>query len=467
MNDYQILGLSEGAEQKEIKRAYFKLVRQYSPEKDPERFQQIREAYERLTEDSSKEKEGSITLEFPDTPLASQMKEQIQKRIRTRDYQGAMLTAEEGLRYYGEFEGFLYFLAISQRHVGKTGKCVKNFERLVQLFPDKLIYRKELAFSYMERGFMNKAYQAFQTAYSKGIRDLTFLHMFSLCCKERYMDEQAVSLLLELISLAGKKPKENLELLLDSYGGLFAMEGLASNSELQAARKSFMEFLHSAEPYLPEYEEELLYLTGCIVANASFYSDNGEPVETIVKEVRRICSVNRNQKHDPLKKAWENFDIYLEQAAIEHDERLPQWLKESHYTFMDNDEDPQIIRFAQRDTQLCILEEWPAIRDILRIIKDSYPLFYKGLQDFVQTLENTTDINQLRERLLKDYDRRAQSISGGRYYEKYPDRRKKKPTTQWDSDMEGTYVRSQPKIGRNDPCPCGSGKKYKNCCGKN
>jgi len=23
-----------------------------------------------------------------------------------------------------------------------------------------------------------------------------------------------------------------------------------------------------------------------------------------------------------------------------------------------------------------------------------------------------------------------------------------------------------PKIRRNDPCPCGSGKKYKNCCGK-
>ena len=26
---------------------------------------------------------------------------------------------------------------------------------------------------------------------------------------------------------------------------------------------------------------------------------------------------------------------------------------------------------------------------------------------------------------------------------------------------------SQPKIGRNEPCPCGSGKKYKKCCGKN
>ena len=28
-------------------------------------------------------------------------------------------------------------------------------------------------------------------------------------------------------------------------------------------------------------------------------------------------------------------------------------------------------------------------------------------------------------------------------------------------------VNDGPKVGRNDPCPCGSGKKYKNCCGKN
>jgi preprotein translocase subunit SecA len=26
-------------------------------------------------------------------------------------------------------------------------------------------------------------------------------------------------------------------------------------------------------------------------------------------------------------------------------------------------------------------------------------------------------------------------------------------------------VRVAEKVGRNDPCPCGSGKKYKRCCG--
>jgi preprotein translocase subunit SecA len=30
----------------------------------------------------------------------------------------------------------------------------------------------------------------------------------------------------------------------------------------------------------------------------------------------------------------------------------------------------------------------------------------------------------------------------------------------------GTVVRAQPKVGRNDPCPCGSGKKYKHCHGR-
>lgn len=51
---------------------------------------------------------------------------------------------------------------------------------------------------------------------------------------------------------------------------------------------------------------------------------------------------------------------------------------------------------------------------------------------------------------------------------------------EWDSvldeekrqEIEKAYKKSKtvvkpPKIGRNDPCPCGSGKKYKNCCGRN
>lgn len=36
-----------------------------------------------------------------------------------------------------------------------------------------------------------------------------------------------------------------------------------------------------------------------------------------------------------------------------------------------------------------------------------------------------------------------------------------------DSGVQEPIRRTEKKVGRNDPCPCGSGKKYKHCCGKN
>ena len=41
-----------------------------------------------------------------------------------------------------------------------------------------------------------------------------------------------------------------------------------------------------------------------------------------------------------------------------------------------------------------------------------------------------------------------------------------KSSAEEDDDNTHTPIQKGDKIGRNDPCPCGSGKKYKNCCGK-
>lgn len=57
--DYEILGIDENADEKTIKKAYFKLIKKYSPEKDPERFQEIRAAYERLIEERISRKTAS------------------------------------------------------------------------------------------------------------------------------------------------------------------------------------------------------------------------------------------------------------------------------------------------------------------------------------------------------------------------------------------------------------------------
>jgi uncharacterized protein YchJ len=46
------------------------------------------------------------------------------------------------------------------------------------------------------------------------------------------------------------------------------------------------------------------------------------------------------------------------------------------------------------------------------------------------------------------------------------DQFRKRQETHYSNPTPGEPVRTKPKIGRNEPCPCGSGKKYKKCCGE-
>ncbi len=52
--------------------------------------------------------------------------------------------------------------------------------------------------------------------------------------------------------------------------------------------------------------------------------------------------------------------------------------------------------------------------------------------------------------------------------EKAPERERvaKETSTNYDDSVKKEPVRRDKKVGRNDACPCGSGKKYKNCCGR-
>ncbi len=72
---------------------------------------------------------------------------------------------------------------------------------------------------------------------------------------------------------------------------------------------------------------------------------------------------------------------------------------------------------------------------------------------------------------------RRQVITGGQERkDDFVDRPAQRTQAQGGGDMPGqapkpqdtrkpeTFRREAPKVGRNDPCPCGSGKKYKNCC---
>ena len=79
---YEILGLAPDASQEEIKKAYFKMVRRYSPESDPQQFQIIRRAYEQLKKGPQDKPELPVFPALTD-PLAIEMMQQVQAFRKT------------------------------------------------------------------------------------------------------------------------------------------------------------------------------------------------------------------------------------------------------------------------------------------------------------------------------------------------------------------------------------------------
>jgi curved DNA-binding protein CbpA len=63
IDPYEVLGIPRTASAAAIKQAYFALVRVHPPERDPDRFKQIRAAYERLRDPSARMETDMLLLE--------------------------------------------------------------------------------------------------------------------------------------------------------------------------------------------------------------------------------------------------------------------------------------------------------------------------------------------------------------------------------------------------------------------
>lgn len=87
----------------------------------------------------------------------------------------------------------------------------------------------------------------------------------------------------------------------------------------------------------------------------------------------------------------------------------------------------------------------------------------------IETMEEDTKVNLIfdKEKLYKNMvDAKADWLYELPQWDEIFDAEKKK-VLYLEQKKSGTIRREGKKIGRNDPCPCGSGKKYKQCCGKN
>ncbi len=122
--------------------------------------------------------------------------------------------------------------------------------------------------------------------------------------------------------------------------------------------------------------------------------------------------------------------------------------------------------------EMHILEDIGMFKSSILKLRDKYPELYNIKEEFFYNILNPVRYRSMIYKYKKRMERYIRTMpekffgDNSEYDDEYD---------KWDyedddyDEMEykqEPYRRTEPKVGRNDPCPCGSGKKYKKCCGK-
>ncbi len=456
---YEILELQEGATPEEVKRAYFRLIRKYTPEKDPERFQRIREAYEALKDGSGKQ-EAKQEYELPKDEMAQMFLRFAEESMNRRDYKGAIMNLEAAMEHAPDDPCLLDLMIRIQLRSGHSQKAAKNAERLCVLMPGSRHAWRLQADALYDRGWIKKALPAFRTAYALGEREIDFLNDYTYVLVQNHQMAEGRKVNREILDR--DHWDENAVI---TGINAFCFETLYGNLEgegLQRFLDEYLAFLKKNRRLITSPDEYLNPFRGMTLPGSQAKLSDRNRLRMVQDALREVEEINPETAA-----GVKDFLIKEQYFRLEQDKRiqLEYWqyllgLETNEFSL-----DDQTRRFAFADTKLCILMEKEKGHDDAMILRLDYPELYSAQRELIDALI-AGRVQDLFKKTKRDYDQLAGLFEGGHYQDRYGKRKAQKSQiidflTQ---DSEDPYVREAEKIGRNDPCPCGSGKKFKKCC---
>ena len=463
---YDILEIEKSADENAIKRAYFRLVRKYAPERYPDEFKLLRAAYETLSESSAREEyDRSGNLPGESAYLFRQVK---LARYEQR-FEDATTLMKLIVQEHPELLSMKFELARAYEDEDKTGNAIKVWEELCKAAPENSVYALELAQSYKYRGWRLKAIGEFKRALMLDSDDAQAWLELIECFDEADDDSAAEQYTLQAISVLREKREGSLELYTKAFRIYTDNRDDASATELL---EPIMEMLADIKTFPVSERENAIHIIIDAVREP-LLNTRGSPAVAARKEISgNVLYRSAYQYYKTMQNLAQDMDeLVQENVRIAKNEAEILFLDEEHYC------DPVcsllLLLANECDCETCtnnilavecrILSNLKrCLPDILRLI-ESHPDLY----DLGATFFDEAATTQTPEKML--------------YYRQKQLSRKGLQTIFRDGDLDdpendispkpevfagsGTYRREGPKIGRNDPCPCGSGKKYKKCCG--
>ena len=465
---YQLLELQPGASAEDVKKAYFRLVRKYNPEKEPEKFQALRAAYEALKDGPPQDEDRSSTDWVRwDTPVVGYLIETADSYADSEDYVHAVSLLEDALKI--EPENPLLYLLTARYLMWEEHwqRAAKYAEKAVKLLPDNMEAWLILANGYQNRGWYKKALPAFQKSYELGERRLHFLVVYIGNLANNGLEQEALTILRETLASPGWDDLPLTEQTNGYYNIAINIPPILP--AVQALLDGFDRFIRRNKRHLKNTELASSTLV-CLFFEREDMLGDPAIARRIEKSIRELHSqgIISEQFRDRLL-----FSVVYKSLEQETRDLSGNWTLMAR-AVMSASEDRGGTRFMMLDGELCLLKERDRLLRELPVIRQDYPMLYEAYEAFLQAAQQA-DTGDLYRRLKREFDQLSAHYRNSHFEELYPSemkqpRKRSLDDFLFDGEIEGfrqvqePIVREQEKVGRNDPCPCGSGKKFKKCC---
>ncbi len=145
---YQMLEVLPQASADEIKRAYFRLVRKYSPEKEPEKFKQIRGAYNTLCDPKQRQNYDSLQQYGDQIPDLINLAEE---KMHQEEWSSAIPLLQRVLMLAPAADGARNLLGLCYIHLENWDFAVKVYRALTKTNPEVPIYWSNFGHVYKQQ----------------------------------------------------------------------------------------------------------------------------------------------------------------------------------------------------------------------------------------------------------------------------------------------------------------------------
>ncbi len=479
-DNYAILGLQRGAGKEEIRKAYVKMLRQYTAkgQNDTEEFIRIRKAYEDLLNGITGVEDGP-DYQLPDAKNdkgLAQIVEYAAEAMEKHDYANAVNLLQAALVMKPGDPYILYHLTKAQEKNGQKGNAVKTAQNLVIVLPKDKWAHYTLGEAYFRRGWKNKGLPEYEKAFELGLRELSFLANLTDCAHEADRGDLIIAAGKALLNQPTEYTKSTAGDALFIYESAVAEIALTDKQLDERFLSGIISFLEKNIQILDE--KGVLVLIGGLleVENCHFRPENVKRMRELIIKASTSQQPGNNMDFAQARR------VFLRDLMFKDDRISTEWKQLA--TLKDSGIEKEIINeglnakevmdVIRCDANAHLIKQWEdGNTEEYKIVKELYPELLEKECLFLEEYASATSFRKetIYQRIIRKLVRYSEWYPV-RFFKDYPEedpRRnvKETPESAASKRSEGNMepiVHDKPVIGRNDPCPCGSGKKFKKCC---